>query len=60
MAARLGSLHHKAKLTEDQVRAIRQQYAEGGTSYWKLTLAYDLESPNTIQKIIKRQTWRDV
>jgi hypothetical protein len=60
VAARLGTLHHKAKLTEDQVRAIRREYAEGGTSYWKLALAYDLESPSTIQKIIEGKAWKHV
>lgn len=57
---RRGSQHHLAKLTEDQVRRMRQQYAEGGTSYWKLALEYNLSSTDTVGKIINRVTWTHI
>lgn len=60
MAAKLGSLHHNAKLTEDQVRDIRREYAAGGTSHFKLALKYDIESTDTIGKIIRRDSWTHV
>lgn len=57
---RRGSLHHKAKLTEDQVRAIREEYAEGNTSHWKLAMKYDIEAVSTIGSIIHRRTWTHI
>jgi predicted aldo/keto reductase-like oxidoreductase len=58
--ARRGSLHHKAKLDDDKVRAIREEYAQGGTSYFKLAMKYDIESTDTIGKIIRRKAWTHV
>lgn len=55
-----GSLHHKAKLTEDKVRAIRKEYAAGGTSHFKLAMKYDIDSTDTIGKIIRRTAWTHV
>lgn len=60
MAAKRGSLHHKAKLTEAQVREIREKYAAGGTSYWKLAFEYGIDSTDTIRRIIVRKTWTHV
>jgi cyclopropane fatty-acyl-phospholipid synthase-like methyltransferase len=57
---RRGSLHHKAKLTEEQVKAIREEYAEGDTSHWKLALKYDVDSAATIAAIVHRRTWTHV
>jgi hypothetical protein len=57
MPARSGSLHHKAKLTEKQVLAIRAEYAEGGISHWKLALKYDIDSTSTIGALLSRKTW---
>lgn len=57
---KLGAQHHNAKLTEDQVREIRAKYAAGNTSYWKLALEYDIESGDTIGRIITRHTWRHI
>jgi hypothetical protein len=57
---RRGSQHHLAKLTETQVKEIREKYAAGGTSYWKLALEYDINSTDTIMKIVRRQTWTHV
>jgi hypothetical protein len=55
-----GSLHHNAKLTEDDVRDIRRRYAEGGTSHFKLAQEYDIDSTDTIGRIIRRQTWTHI
>ena len=60
MAPKKGSLHHKAKLTEEQVREIREKYAAGGVSYWKLALEYDINSTDTIRQIIIRRTWTHI
>lgn len=59
MAAKQGSAHHKAKLTEDDVRDIRSRYAAGGVSYMDLAVEYGLPQSN-IGYIVKRQTWRHV
>jgi hypothetical protein len=60
MAAKSGSRHHKAKLTEKQVIEMREKYAAGGTSYWKLAMEYDIDSGNTIGQIIRRRTWTHI
>lgn len=60
MAAKLGVLHHKAKLNEEKVRAIREEYAQGNTSHFKLALKYDIKSTDTIGKIIRRTAWKHV
>lgn len=57
---RRGSLHHLAKLTEEQVLAIREEYATGKTSHWKLALKYDIDGTNTIGRIIRRETWTHI
>ncbi len=57
---RRGSLHHKAKLTENQVREIRAKYATGKTSHWKLAMEYDLDSARTIACIVQRKTWTHI
>jgi hypothetical protein len=58
--ARKGSLHHKAKLTEADVREIRKKYAAGNTSYWKLAMEYGIDSTDTIGKIIRGTAWTHV
>jgi hypothetical protein len=57
MPARSGVRHHKAKMTEEQIREIRQQYAAGGVSHLALAVKFDLNT-HTIFDIIKRRTWR--
>lgn len=57
---RRGSLHHKAKLTEAQVQEIRAKYATGNTSHWKLAMEYDIDSTDTIGRIIRRETWTHI
>ena len=59
MAAKKGSAHHGAKLTEEQVREIRKRYAAGGVSYLKLSEEYGIPHSN-IGYIVKRQTWKHV
>jgi hypothetical protein len=60
MAPKKGSRHHNAKLTEAQVREMREKYAQGGTSYWKLALEYNISSADTIHRIITRKTWTHI
>ncbi|GHF94556.1 hypothetical protein [Streptomyces hydrogenans] len=63
MAAKQGESHHKAKLTEDDVREMRERHAAGESieSIW-LTTFVDLgiESCSTIGYAIHRKTWRHV
>lgn len=57
---RRGSKHHLAKLTEEQVLQIREKYAAGGTSHWKLAMEYGIDGVNTIGKILRRETWTHI
>ncbi len=54
-----GEAHPKAKLTNDQVAAIREQYESGQHSSLTLGHAYSLDS-STILDIIHRRTWKHV
>lgn len=54
-----GSRHHKAKLSEQDVRDIRAWYATGNTSFWKICLKYDLDT-KTVYCLIHRKTWKHV
>ena len=47
------------KLTEEQVREMRQRYAEGGISQQQLAAAYGI-SPYHIGDVIRRVVWRHV
>lgn len=60
MAAPPGERHGMAKLTNQKVREIREKYAAGGTSYWKLAMEYDINSSDTIGRIIRRETWKHI
>jgi hypothetical protein len=53
---RRGSWHHKAKLTEDDVRAIRQRRANGEKRR-VIPRDYDI-SPDNFNQIISRATWK--
>lgn len=54
-----GEAHPNAKFTADEVRAIREKYALGGTSYWLLAAEYD--RPRVmISRIIKREIWKHI
>ena len=48
-----------AKLTEEQVKSIRDEYATGTTSYNKLARKYNVVMSN-IWSIINRKTWSHV
>lgn len=56
MAARKGHLHHKAKLTADQVLEARARYAAGGISSLALSAEYGVDS-STMYAAIKGITW---
>ena len=56
---RRGTMHPKARLTEQQVHAIRAQYAAGNTSLYKLAAKYQV-SPSTIAGIAYRRTWKHI
>jgi len=48
-----------AKLTSDEVIAIRNQYARGGIGYKSLAKQYKV-SPKAIQKIVRRENWKHI
>lgn len=56
---RPGELHTTAKLTADDVRRIRQRYAEGTVTYKALARDFNV-SPAAIRFIIIRRTWDSV
>jgi len=49
-----------AKLTEDDVRAIREKHAKGNVSYRALAREFGVLSYQTIYNIVKRNTWKQV
>jgi hypothetical protein len=54
-----GERHHRAKVTEQTVRAIRAEYAEGRISYPKLAAKYRLHREH-IAQIVRRQKWSHI
>lgn len=54
-----GEKHPNAKLTAQQVRAIREQYAAGGVTQIGLAAEYGV-SYGTIGPILLRETWKHV
>jgi hypothetical protein len=54
-----GSAHGRAKLTEDNVREIRQLYATGNYSQLELGLRFGV-SKHTISLIVRRKIWKHV
>lgn len=48
-----------AKLTEIQVREMRQRYDAGGESSYTLALEYDV-APMTAYKVVTRKSWRHI
>lgn len=52
-----GERHGKARLTAEQVHAIRAAYAAGGTSHRKLAAKYGI-TYQSIAAIVTRKTWR--
>lgn len=60
MAARRGEAHHKAKITDDDVREIRRLRA-AGLSYTQITDAIDWKiDVSTVRFVVKGLTWRHV
>jgi hypothetical protein len=61
MSHRVGSAHHAAKVTEDQVKAIRAAHASGKTieairaQFPDVPLTY-----SSIEKIVYRLSWKHV
>lgn len=51
-----GGRANGAKLNEEQVRAIRERYAQGGISHLRLGKEYGVK-PATIGSIITRENW---
>jgi hypothetical protein len=61
MAARKGSAHHKAKLTEDDVLYFRELYAEGGVTFEQLAEAAQHRVCHTVIKdAVRGYTWKHV
>lgn len=54
-----GSRHPKAKLTEEGVRAIRDAYSKGLTSFQALSEEYSV-SKKTILNVVHRRIWTHV
>lgn len=56
---RVGSRHHRAKLTESLVREIRQRYAQDGVTQTSLAREYGV-STSIMSKIVRGKAWRHV
>lgn len=54
-----GTTHHSNKLSETQVKEIREIYAQSNTSTYKLAKIYGM-SQSTIGAIIRRKIWKHV
>lgn len=48
-----------ARLTEDNVREIRREYAAGGVTQEALALRFDV-TQSTVNAVIRRHTWQGV
>ena len=61
MTAHKGERHHKAKLTEDDVRDIRRRY-DGGEKLESIWHSYpQIENCwGTLHPIVKRKTWKHI
>jgi hypothetical protein len=54
-----GEKHHSCKLTEKQVKEIREKYAKGGTTHRQLAKEYSV-SRQSIGDIINRKIWTHI
>ena len=54
-----GSRHHFAKLTAEQVRSIRKEYASGRIAQPQLARRYGIIQAN-VSMIVNRHTWKHV
>ena len=61
MAAKRGELHHKARLTNELVKELRELHATGQWSYMRLAerIGY-LADETTIGSAVRRETWKHV
>lgn len=59
VGAHKGEGHHKAKLTEGQVREMRQTYAAGGISQEAVGRLYGI-SQGHVKDIVSRKRWKHV
>lgn len=57
LSSNFGDTHYDAKLTGDQVKIIREEYARGGVLHRELADRYGVHKSN-IQAIIKRRSWK--
>lgn len=56
---RKGTAHHNAKLTEDQVRELRQLYATGNYSHSQLATRFKINNTQS-QRIVRRERWKHI
>jgi hypothetical protein len=54
-----GEHHHSAKLTEEQVREIRQRYVFRVVGSDQLARQYGI-TPGNVRQIVTRRIWKDV
>jgi hypothetical protein len=54
-----GEKHHKAKVTEAQVREMRARYDAGGVTQTQLAKEYGIRQ-DVVSDIVKRRTWKCV
>lgn len=54
-----GEENGQSKLTEEQVKIIREMYATGGVSYRSIAQLFNVDH-ECIHKIVKRLTWKHV
>lgn len=59
MGAPPGERHGRSKLTENDVKWIRDIYATGKISHFDLAMEFELV-PSTIGCIVNRKTWKHV
>lgn len=58
LPAQHGSHNHRSKLSPEQVKAIREEYARGGVFYRQLADKYGVHLEN-IRKIVKGLSWKN-
>lgn|SRR5699024_7690809 len=55
----VGDRHHYSKLTEKDVRDIRNIYAKGGTTHRNLAKEYNVHR-RTIERVINKRFWKHI
>jgi Mor family transcriptional regulator len=56
---RRGEQHHRAKLTESDVRTIRISHDAGRVTAAELARRYQM-AESSIRSVVHRQSWRDI